>query len=195
MAFNRTFPGFLKADEPFTTGGKALGYTALDFWCYQFSNVWDIYEEVAEFLVSKALRIKIPYNKNGWTLWDINYKGKRIEVKSSAKYHPWQEEGKLTKNNVFGIQKSVPQDDATQTEAIRHNDIYVFCLGIGENQNDAFPLETDHWEFYVVPTSTINRECGDNKTISIKRIKEITHKENGIPFSELKSAIDAIISD
>lgn len=31
--------------------------------------------------------------------------------------------------------------------------------------------EMSHWEFYVVPTSTINRLCGHNKTISIGRLR------------------------
>ena len=197
MAFVRVFPGFIAPDKPFTSEGRPLGYTALDYWRFQFSNIWDIYEEVAEFLVSKALGIEVPYNKNGWTLWDINYKGKRIEVKSSAKYHPWQEEGYVSKKNVFGITKSKPQDAQNDDDRIpkRHSDVYVFCLSTGENQHDADPFETDHWEFYVIPTLTINHECGDNKSISIGRIKHLLKQGNkgAVPFDQLKSEIDATL--
>lgn len=187
MAFVRKFPGFLNPDKPFTSSGHPLGFTALDYWRFQFSNIWDVYEEVAEFLVSRALGIEVPFNKNGWTLWDINYKGKRIEVKSSAKYHPWQEEGKISTNHYFGIQKSAPQDDPTDTVPRRHNDVYVFCLSIGENQADADSFETDHWEFYVVPTAEINSKCGDNKTISIGRIREFA---KGVSYDQLRVAVD-----
>ena len=201
MAFNHDFMGFLPPDKPITSGGIPLGYTALDFWRSQFSNIWDLYDEVAEYLVSKALGIEEPSNKNGSPLWDINYRDKRIEVKSSAKYHSWQVKGYVSKNNVFGIPKTKPQDAETEDDKIpkRHNDVYVFCLSIGENQLDADPFETDHWEFYVVPTSVINRECGDNKTISIGRIKSLVKQgqkgpiKGPIRYDQLKSAIDVVL--
>ena len=68
-------------------------------------------------------------------------------------------------------------------------------MSTGENQFDADPFETDHWEFYVVPTSVINRECGDNKTISIGRIKSLVQQENkgAIRYEQLKSAIDTTL--
>lgn len=194
MAFNHDFMGYMSPDKPITSGGIPLGYTALDFWRVQFSNIWDLFDEVSEYLVSKALGIENPCNKNGSPLWDINYRDKRIEVKSSARYHSWQARGYVSRNNVFGIQKTKPQDAETHGDKIpkRHNDVYVFCLSMGENQLDADPFETDHWAFYVVPTSIINRECENNKTISIGRIKSLLkqEKKGAVSFERLKSAID-----
>ena len=78
MEYKHTPPQLLTGKEPITYGGKATKFTVMDFWSFQHSNLWDVQEEVAEFIVAKALGRKRPYNKNGWTLWDINYKGKRI---------------------------------------------------------------------------------------------------------------------
>ena len=46
-----------------------------------------------------------------------------------------------------------------------------------------------------MPTSVINRECGDNKTISIGRIKSLVQQENkgAIRYEQLKSAIDTTL--
>lgn len=53
-------------------------------------------------------------------------------------------------------------------------------------------LDLSNWEFYIVPTRTINEVCGDNKTISLSRIKKL-----GIAacaFDEIGKRIDDEIS-
>ena len=70
-------------NTPFVNGNKSLGITMLDFWKYQYSNIYDMQEYIAEFIVGKALGINEPMNRDGWTLWDIDYQGKRIEVKQA----------------------------------------------------------------------------------------------------------------
>lgn len=80
--------GFLNGNEPFMDNEKALGFTVNDFWSFQFSNLWDMQGEVGEFFVSMALGNAVPDNKCGWTLYDIDYNGKRIEVKTTAYYQP-----------------------------------------------------------------------------------------------------------
>ena len=44
------------------------------------------------------------------------------------------------------------------------NDIYVFVINNGKNKEEANPLKLDNWEFFVILTSVINEECGDNKS-------------------------------
>ena len=90
----------------FVNGDESLGMTMLDFWKYQYSNIYDIQEYIAEFIVGKALGINEPMNRDGWTLWDIDYKGKRIEVKQTSYYHSWQEKianGKISQQRTFSI--------------------------------------------------------------------------------------------
>ena len=48
-------PILLSGSEQFTHNGQPIGYSMEDFWRFQFSNIWEMQEEVAEFLVAKAL--------------------------------------------------------------------------------------------------------------------------------------------
>ena len=183
----------LSGEEQFTFKGDSIGLTILDFWRFQHSNIWNVQEEVAEFIVAKALGQNAPYNKIGWTLWDINYKGKRIEVKETGYYHSWRTDGTVSQQRTFGITKAYSRYKDRHSEFKRQNDIYVFCLLTGETQDTSNPLVLDNWRFWVVPTSTINRLCGDNKSISIGRVKRITGQENGIGYGQLRKEIDKVI--
>lgn len=193
MELSKNTPELLSGDEPITIGGKPLGFTVLDFWRFQHSNIWDMQDQIAEFIVAKALGQDVPYNKNGWTLWDLNYNGKRIEIKESGYFYSWQNNGKVSQVRTFGINKAYSRYKDNTSPFERQNDVYVFCLNTGETMEDSNPLEMDHWRFWVVPTSTINRLCGDNKHISLGRLKKITHQENGVGYADLKSAVDAAL--
>lgn len=176
----------LSGIEPFTQNGEPIGLSVVDFWSFQFSNILHNPDEIAEFLVAKALGQTEPYNKSSWTLFDILYRDKRIEVKQTAYYHPFNEPGKLSHVRRFGIQQ-VKEDDG---ECRRQNDIYIFCLLNGENEESAWPLEISHWEFYIVPTVSINEAFGDQKTVSLSRIREIA---NPVVYTELKNTVDEMI--
>lgn len=193
MELSKNAPALLSGNEPLTVGGKPVGFTVLDFWRFQHSNIWDMQEEIAEFIVAKALGQDKPYNKNGWTLWDLNYKGKRIEVKETGYYHSWRTDGKVSQVRVFGITKAFTRYKDSESTFERQNDVYVFCLNTGETKEESNPLELNHWRFWVIPTSTINRLCGDNKHISLGRIKSITKQPNGVGYLDLKAAVDAAI--
>ena len=183
----------LTGQEQFTLGGNSIGFSVLDFWAFQHSNIWDVQEEIAEFIVAKALGQDMPYNKNGWTLWDMNYREKRIEVKETGYYHSWRTDGKVSQQRTFGITKAYSRYKDNSSEFKRQDDIYVFCLILGETREASNPLVLENWRFWVVPTSTINRLCGDNKTISLGRVKRITNQENGVGYRDLREEVDRII--
>ena len=185
----RVFTG----DESFSAAGQPVGLSVRDFWSFQFSNVWDMQEEIAEFIVAKALGQDLAYNKNGWTLWDITYKGKRIEVKETGYYHSWRTDGKVSKVRTFGIDRAFTVYKNRKSEFKRQNDVYVFCLNTGETQEESNPLVLDNWRFWVVPTSTINHLCTGQKKITLGRVRRITSKENGIGYADLKPAIDVAL--
>ena len=185
----------LTGQEQFTLDGSPAGFSVLDFWAFQHSNIWDVQEEIAEFIVAKALGQDMPYNKNGWTLWDMNYKGKRIEVKETGYYHSWRTDGKVSQQPGFGITKAYSLYKNRHSEFKRQNDIYVFCLNTGETKEASNPLVLENWRFWVVSTSTINRMCGDNKTISLGRVKKITGLEEGVGYGELREVVDKAIID
>lgn len=178
---------------PFTSSGKELGFTMSDFWEYQYTNIWDMQEYIAEFLVGKALRIDHPMNTDGWTLYDLEYRGKRIEVKETSYYHSWQEkwyEGRVSPVRTFDIHKSYSSYKDNTSELKRNNDIYVFCLNTGVDRETSNPLCMENWEFYVVPTSVINAECKDQKSVSLGRIRQFA---KACRFEELREVIDETI--
>ena len=180
-------------NTPFVNGGESLGITMLDFWKYQYSNIYDMQEYIAEFIVGKALGISEPMNRDGWTLWDIDYKGKRIEVKQTSYYHSWQEKianGKISQQRTFSITPAFTRYKDSTTSYERQNDIYVFCLNTGINETESYPLDMANWEFYVVPTNVINDNCAPKqKTISLGKVRKQAPLTR---YEELKNVIDSI---
>lgn len=182
----------LSGKEPFLCEGNPVGFTVEDFWSFQFSNLWEMAEEVAEFLVAKALGLSMPQNKLQWTLFDMEYRGKRIEVKTTTYFHAWSP-GKSCKVRTFGITKAYSEYKDSQSTFERQNDVYVFCLTDGKDQQSADPRNLDNWRFYVVPTSVINSVCGNGKHVSLGRVSNLSIPIGGVKYKDLKGAIDSVI--
>lgn len=180
-------------NTPFVNGGESLGMTMLDFWKYQYRNIYDMQEYIAEFIVGKALGINEPMNRDGWTLWDIEYGGKHLEIKESSYYHSWQDKyagGRISKQRTFSIQPVYSDYKNPNSELKRQSHIYVFCLNIGANAEESYPLDMANWEFYVVPTNVINDNCApEQKTISLGKVKKLAPRTR---YEELKNVIDSI---
>ena len=104
----RTPTTLLTGKEPLTCGGKPTQYTVLDYWRFQFSNIYHVQEEIAEFIVSMALGIEAPMNKNLWTTWDIDYRGKRIEVKETGYFIPLTRMGKYHSREPLVYRRHIP---------------------------------------------------------------------------------------
>lgn len=176
----------VKETTLFTSNGESIGLTMLDFWKYQYSNIFDLQENIAEFIVGKALGLTEPCNRNGWSLYDIYYRDKRIEVKETGYFYSWQKDGKISQQRTFRIAPAYGKDKVKE----RQNDIYVFCLNTGTNEEESNPLEMDNWKFYVVPTSVINEVAKNQKTISLGRVSKLAPLTR---YGELKGVIDSFI--
>ena len=77
-------------------------------------------------------------------------------------------------SKALGITKANGSYDPAKSgnnEFCRQNDVYVFCLNTGETRESSNPLNLNNWEFYIVPTTVINEKCGNNKSISLGKIK------------------------
>lgn len=173
-------------NTPFVNGGESLGMTMLDFWKYQYSNIYDMQEYIAEFIVGKALGIDEPMNRNGWTSYDIDYDGIRIEVKETGYYYSWQYDGQISQRRSFDIHQAKGKGGASPE---RQNDIYVFCLNTGTDEETSNPLDMSNWEFYVIPTHIINDKCQSQKSISLGRVSKLAPLTR---YEELKNVIDSI---
>lgn len=169
----------MRGDEHFEGRGAKSGMSMLDFWQFQFSNVYTMQEHIAEFLVSKALGIEEPINRNGWSLFDILYKNLRIEVKQTSYYYPWQKvdgdgKNKINNRRTFDISPAYSVYKDRTSELKRQSDIYVFCVNTGTTRESADPLNLDNWDFYVVPTAKINKICQPlQKTISLSKVQKL----------------------
>ena len=176
---------FFRPEDEFKANDKSVGLNVLDFWKYMYSDLnADPRDDIAEFLVSNALGLKTSMNRQDWTLYDIEYRGLRIEVKCTGYYQTWREDGKVSSQRTFSIRKAI---DRKTNVYERHNDIYVFCLLNGKTREEANPLILDNWDFFVVPTSVINHECGENKTISLSKIKKLGYKS--VSYEELEKKV------
>ena len=198
---NNDTTGLLTGSEEFSLNGENMGFNVLDFWRFQYSNLSDLEGRVGEFLVAMALGKDSGDNNNGWTLWDINYKGKRVEVKTTSYYKTWRKEGTYSEVRTFGIQQTYPNKDGNpntysdnkEEVKVRNNDIYIFVINLGKTKEEADPLNLNNWRFYVVATKVINDKCGSNKTISLKKVQNLSGHKDGLMFDELKAKVDQII--
>lgn len=51
-------------------------------------------------------------------------------------------------------------------------------------------MNLNNWEFYIVPTRVIDANCGTNKTITLKRIKNMGFTPKR--YDEIKTTIDSL---
>lgn len=182
--------------EKFVYNNKELGFDLLDFWEFHFSNIYTMQDKIAEFIVAKALGVNSAQNSEYWTLWDVTYRNQRIEIKETSYYHTFNKDGKVSKQRGFGITMangSYDLKNSGNSEFCRQNDIYIFCLNTGETKEESYPLDLSNWEFYIVPTSVINEKCGNNKTISLGRIKSLGYVAKN--YMEIKKEVDKIINN
>lgn len=185
-------------DETFMHKGKAL-FSVLDFWRYAYSQLEGLSDTLAEFLVARALGIEKAENVNYWTAYDMAYRNKRIEVKSTRYVHPWNT--RISKIRTFSIEPTNSDYWGSSKIGInngkrlsRQSEIYVFCLNSNMDIENNNPLKVDDWVFFVVPTFEINNCCEDNpeqKKISLNVVKRLA--KGGVAFDALKSSVDAAI--
>ena len=181
-------------NEKFIYNNKELEFGILDFWKYKYSNVWNMQEYIAEFLIEKALGLEKSIQGQKKILDELAYltQVKRIEIKETSYYHPWNENGKISNQRVFGITmaNSSYENSVEENKFERQNDLYVFCLNTGQNKKESNPMDIKNWEFYIVSTNIINNLCGKNKTISLGKVKNIAEQ---VDYFEIKNYIDDLI--
>lgn len=181
--------------------GAAGGETLGDFWAWGYSNILtnNLRGVFAEFLVATALG-EAGGTRTEWDAFDVLYRGAgieggaRIEVKSSAYLQSWDQEKPSAIS--WGVGERYAFDPATNDwtpEKARHADLYVFCLYTEKEERDpAKVLDLARWKFYVVPTTVINRELGNQKTVSLGRIEDLT---DPVSYMRLKELVDEALAD
>jgi hypothetical protein len=178
-------------NEPIQSEGSP-GATILDYWRWAHSDVLGNTERgvFAEFLVGLALGLNEGI-RTEWEKYDLNYNGKKIEVKSSAYLQTWT----IDKHSriLFSIGAKRHWDIESRKyseEAMRHADIYVFCLLECRDQGKVNPLDTNQWCFYVMTTQEIEKGFSKAASLSLERLIQAQAKKTN--FEGLKRTIDEI---
>lgn len=161
----------------------------VDFWSWAYSDILVNTNRsvMAEFLVGSALGV-ITKPRIEWDECDLIYREKKIEVKCSAYIQSWKQD-ELSKI-VFDIAKKMAWDARTNTikkEPIRVSDCYVFCLYTEKNKESATILDLSFWEFYVVNTTLLTEQMGDQKRIGLARLSNMCKP---VKIDRLKESID-----
>ena len=191
--------------EAFEFEGTRQPVSVIDFWSWAMSRlVMDGPRgDLAEFIVRVALSGDIDTPKCGWGEYDIDYRGKRVEVKCSSMLQAWRRETPSAPK--FGIASTtncmVKQDEAGEwyyhgsdgSPARRRSDLYVFCLFANSDLNTADLLKLEQWVFWVLATSVINEQLGERKSITMPLMEKLGAEK--LTFSSLKPAVDKLIAE
>lgn len=165
-----------------------------DFWRYMYSNIYENTGDIAEFLVAMALGKTESFKKYGWTQYDLDYEGLKIEVKATQYYQPWRADNNVSEMRKFGIGKALTIEGDRTSPRARNNDIYVFALNEGRIKDNANPLDLNNWRFWVIPTSIFNDSYDNRSTITLDIIKSISENKGwcpqGVKFDKLKDEVD-----
>jgi hypothetical protein len=182
-----------QGNEFFSLEGSRVQMRLLDFWRWSCSDLVSNATRgvLAEFIVAKALGIDCLV-RNEWDAFDLTTPGGlRIEVKSAAYLQSWYQ-SELSKIS-FGISptQNWNRETAMYSKNIeRQSDIYIFCV-LHHKQKDSSldPLNLDQWEFYVVPTTMLNKKFPKQRKISLGSLLRI--QPHRVLFNGLKSAIES----
>lgn len=170
-----------------------LNRTIEDFWKWGFSDILSnsLRGIFAEFLVGNALGC-LNENRIEWDAFDLVYRDKKIEVKSSSYIQTWHI-GQYSKI-IFSIGAKKEYDYQMRKYSSvtkRSADVYVFCLLKEKDIEKIDPLNLDQWEFYLASTPILDKNFPNQKTISLTSLKKIS---NPIRYECLKSEFEKLIN-
>ncbi len=183
--------------EPLTFLGRSTGHSVLDFWRWSVSDLVSNATRgvLAEFIVGTALGVDFSQVREEWQPWDLTAPGGlKIEVKSAAYVQSWAQTKPST--IAFSIKGAKPQnfkaDEAVQ--AVRHSDVYVFCLLGCTDPATIDPLVLDQWQFYTVATSVIDAYHRSQHSITLPSLVRLASKNprpaaGPISFADLRASI------
>lgn len=189
-------PEPLPPETPFTYKDKPTSFSIQDFWVWMASDVLNntLRGTVAEYIVSQATEASAPVRVE-WDTVDITTpEGIKIEVKSAAYLQSWHQDRPSAIS--FGIAKTYPWDwekNQYGETQVRSADVYVFCVLAHLNGQTVKPLDLTQWKFYVLPTRTLDTSLGDQKTVSLSRLKELGAEP--LDYDQIRNAVLKAYSD
>ncbi len=184
---------FKSGHESFHAGGRPIGPKLCDYWKWSSSDLLSniLRGVLAEYLVATALGLG-DKPRDEWAECDIVMRSeKKVEVKSAAYIQSWAQCCFSAISFDIAPRKSGFNAETGESTAPdmpqRFADVYVFCLLKHRDQNTIDPLDVNQWEFYVLSTARLDRECANRRTIALGPLRELA----GVPlnYAELNGAI------
>lgn len=114
-------------------------------------------------------------------------------MKATSYWQSWKKGHAISEQRTFSIRKTYVDYQNNKSEKERQNDIYIFCLDKGREEKSSNPLNLENWTFFVVPTSVINDSFGDQKVLSLNKIKTIERYGEELTYGQIKETVDCII--
>ena len=172
--------------EPFTLYSNDLPLNVLSFWQWSSSELLGnaLRGKLAEYIVASTID-GLDRLREEWDEFDLITKsGLKIEIKSSSYIQSWSQSNHSKIS--FGIQptRSSLSKDSTRS---RKADIYIFCVLSHKDKETVNPLALEQWDFYVLPTSILNTEIPNQKTITLSSLLSL--KPVCARYENLASAI------
>lgn len=149
---------------------------------------------LAEYLVACALKVESKKHED-WNGHDLDYRGQRIEVKSSGFSSPPFISTLKKPHPSFDIKRrlycwngetlKMEKYDTPQ----RFNDIFVFAYTLATTESEYRPFSLTCWEFIVAPTKKIDALFGNQKSVALNQLKRFFQP---LSFDFLKIEIDRL---
>jgi len=180
-------------EEHFYYNFKELDFSLKDFWQWAYSDIIGntVRGVLAEYIVAKALGLTEKVRIE-WDAFDLLTKtGLKIEVKSASYIQSWYQ--KNYSEIRFSIRKTKYWNEHTNIQAQkskRQSDIYIFCLLKHKVQETLNPLDLNQWDFYIMSTSVIDKEIGDSKQITLRKLISLNPIKSN--FGNLKKNIELL---
>lgn len=178
-------------EEKITDKGEKTEYNLLDFWSWSVSDILSnaTRGRFAEFIIGTAVGLDPRNLRDEWDAYDLKTdNGIKIEVKSAAYIQSWSQ--KKISTISFSIKRPKYRDfesNLVDEKPKRPADIYVFCHLKHLDQATIDPLKMEQWDFYVLPSFTLDNYERSQSSITINSLKRLTAP---ILYKELKTEIE-----
>lgn len=175
-------------NEPFRSSQQDLPHRLLDFWQWSSSDLISntMRGLVAEYLVALALGVA-DTTRIEWEPYDLQtVDGVKVEVKSSARFQTWEQTSPYPVTFDIGQKYGYDVAGKRESDKRRQADVYVFCV-LDHAVDPLDPLNLDHWEFYVLPASTLNETMPTQSKVRLTVLLKLHPKKVG--FEEIAHAI------
>lgn len=180
-------------DERFHANNAVLGFSVKDFWTWSASDLISnvMRGHLAEFIVAKAISAT-EIVRNEWASYDLTTPdGTKVEVKSSAYLQSWSQDDYSTiQFNVEPTKELDLEKGGYREESSRRAAVYVFALLAHKDKPTVDPLNVKQWEFYVLPTSVLDKRTRSQHSITLKTLIGLTG--GSVDYSHLADKIKSV---